>query len=92
VIVSATNTARDLLFLTEFLHAHNSGVRVAADREHAHLPCAARRAQFSGDLMVDSFPAARLPAGLATGAEDHTSHIFADDVSEGNVFCGHRFV
>jgi hypothetical protein len=84
VIVSATNK-EDLLFLTEFLHAHNSGVRVAVIGS-TRIFMRGSTAQFSGDLMVDSFPLLpRLPDWTGSG-EDHTSHIFADDVSEGTYF------
>jgi hypothetical protein len=84
VIVSATNK-EDLLFLSEFLHAHNSGVRVAVVGS-TRIFMRGSTAQFSGDLVVDVFPLLpRLPDWTGSG-DERTAHIFPDDVSQGTYF------
>jgi hypothetical protein len=54
VLISSTNE-EDRLFLTEFLHAHNSKVRIVViGATRAFMR--GSTAQFRGDLMVDDFP------------------------------------
>jgi hypothetical protein len=83
-VISATNE-EDRLFLTQFLHVHNPGVRVVVIGT-TRVFMRGRTAQFRGDLMVDSFP--MLPRLQDwTGIDgDRSVRIFADDVAEGTYF------
>jgi hypothetical protein len=84
VILTATNED-DRIFLTQFLHANNPGLRVAIVGS-TRLFLRGSMAQFRGDLIVDNFPMFPLLHEW-TGAEvDSRQHIFADDESEGTYF------
>jgi hypothetical protein len=54
VVISATNE-EDRLFLTQFLHVNNPGVRVVIIGD-SRIFMRGSTAQFRGDLMVDDFP------------------------------------
>ena len=87
VIISATSEA-DRYFLTQFLHAHNAGVRIAVIGA-TRLFMRGSTAQFRGDLLVDSFP--MLPrlldwSGAGGGIKENGVHTFADDISQGIYF------
>jgi len=89
VIISATNE-EDRYFLAQFLHAHNSNIRIVVFG-NTRLFMRGVTAQFRGDLVVDSFP--MLPrlhdwtrGWLRPGMQDAAARIFADSVSEGTYF------
>jgi len=84
VIISATNE-EDRLFLTQFLHAHNSGVRVVLIG-NTRLMMRGSMAQFRGDLAVDDFPMFPLLQDWTGSSNDRMAHVFADDVAEGTFF------
>ncbi len=85
VVVSATNP-EDSYFLAQFLHAHNSNVRVVI-LGTSRIFLRESTAQFRGDMIVDDFP--MLPRlGDWTGARPGTDAVrtFGDDVAEGVFF------
>jgi hypothetical protein len=83
-VISATNE-EDRLFLTQFLHANNPGVRVVVIG-NTRIFMRGRTAQFRGDLMVDNFPMLpRLHDWTGTDG-DRSARIFADDTAEGTYF------
>jgi hypothetical protein len=84
VVISATNE-EDRLFLTQFLHANNSGVRVMIIG-NSRVFMRGSTAQFRGDLMVDDFPMLPRLHDWTASKDDYSAQVFADDVSEGTFF------
>ena len=84
VILVATNED-DRLFLAQFLHANNPGVRVVVFGS-TRLFLRGSMAQFRGDLIVDNFPMFPMLHDWTGAKEDLRQHIFADDESEGTYF------
>lgn len=84
VLISATNE-EDLLFLTRFLHVHNSEVRVV-EVGATRVFLRGSTAQFRGDLMVDNFPMLPRLHDWTGGANDLNERVFADDESQGTYF------
>ena len=84
VVISATNE-EDRLFLTQFLHANNSGVRVMIIG-NSRVFMRGSTAQFRGDLMVDDFPMLPRLHDWTASKDDYSAQVFADDVSQGTFF------
>lgn len=84
VIILATNE-QDRFFLSEFLHANNSGVRVVV-LDPTRLFLRGATAQFRGDMFVGEFPMLPLLHDWTGAADDKSGHVFADDVSQGIYF------
>ena len=84
VIISATNE-EDSYFLSQFLHAHNSDVRVVVTGV-SRMFMRGQTAQFRGDLMIDDFPFfSRLP-NWTGGGPNLPTYVFANGVAEGTFF------
>ena len=84
VIIRATNP-EDRQFLTQFLHANNSGVRVAmlgATRAFTR----GSTAQFRGDLLVGNFPMLPLLHDWTGREGDGAERIYADELAQGTYF------
>jgi hypothetical protein len=84
VIIRATNT-EDRHFLTQFLHANNTGVRIAmlgATRAFMR----GSTAQFRGDMLVGDLPMLPLLHDWTGRDDDHAARIFADDLAEGTYY------
>jgi hypothetical protein len=81
VVISATNE-EDRLFLTQFLHTNNSGVRIVVIG-NTRIFMRGSTAQFRGDLMVDDFPMLPRLHYWTGSRDDHTARVFADDVAQG---------
>ncbi len=92
VLISATSE-EDRYFLTQFIHAHNGGVRVVVIGS-TRIFMRGATAQFRGDLVVDNFPMLPLLQDWTWGRRDYsgvklldrTATTFADDASEGTYF------
>jgi hypothetical protein len=84
VIVSATNE-EDRYFLTQFLHAHNGGVRVVVVGS-TRLFMRGSTSQFRGDLIVDEFPMLPRLRDWTAGPSDLPARTFADDEAEGTYY------
>ena len=84
VVISATNE-QDRLFLTQFLHANNAGVRVVV-MGNSRIFMRGSTAQFRGDLMVDDFPMLPRLHDWTASQYDHAARMFADDVAQGTFF------
>jgi hypothetical protein len=90
VLVSATNE-KDRVFLTQFIHARNSGVRVVV-LGSTRLFMRSSTAQFSGDLVADVFPMLpRLDSWTShrpcqSCPQTLASRIFPNVVSQGTYF------
>jgi len=83
-IISATNE-EDRLFLTQFLHANNPGVRVVVIGT-TRVFMRGTTAQFRGDLMVSDFPMLPRLHDWTGLRDDATTRIFADDAAQGTFF------
>jgi len=84
VIISATNE-EDSYFLTQFLHSRDSHVRVAVIGS-SRLFMRVSTMQFRGDLVVDSFPMLPRLHDWTDTQNQHSGHVFADDVAQGVYF------
>lgn len=84
VIVSATNV-EDLVFLTQFLHAHNAGVRIVLIGG-TRLMMRGAMSQFRGDLFVDNYPMLPKLHDWTSLGPNRAAEVFADDVAEGTYF------
>jgi len=84
VIISATNE-EDRLFLTQFLHANNPGVRVVVIGA-TRIFMRGSMAQFRGDMMVDDFPMLPRLHDWTGEIDDLATRIFADDAAQGTFF------
>lgn len=84
VVISATNP-EDSYFLVQFLHAHNSNVRVAV-LGSSRLFLRNSTAQFRGDMIVDDFPMLPTLPDWTGAQSGSVVRIFADDVAEGIFF------
>jgi len=83
-IILATNE-QDRFFLSRFLHANNSGVRLAV-LDPTRLFLRGATAEFRGDMFVGEFPLLPLLHDWTGSGDDRAGHIFADDVSQGTYF------
>jgi len=84
VIIRATNP-EDRQFLTQFLHANNSGVRVAmlgATRAFMR----GSTAQYRGDLLATDLPLLPLLHDWTGRDDDRAERIYADDLAQGTYF------
>jgi hypothetical protein len=84
VIIRATSS-EDRQFLTQFLHANNSGVRVAmlgATRAFMR----GSTAQYRGDMLIGDMPMLPLLHDWTGRDEDHGARIFADELAQGTYF------
>ena len=84
VIISATNE-EDSYFLTQFLHARDSHVRVAIIGS-TRLFLRVSTMEFRGDLVVDSFPMLPRLHDWTDTQNQHSAHVFAEDVAQGVYF------
>jgi len=84
VIVSATNE-EDRYFLAQFLHAHNSGIRVVVVGT-TRLFMRGSTAQFRGDMIVDTFPMIPRLHDWTAPRDNRMAHVFADSEAEGVYF------
>lgn len=83
-IVLATNE-QDRFFLTQFLHANNTNIRVVV-LDPTRLFLRGSTAQFRGDLFVGEFPLLSWLHDWTAGNSEYAGHIFADDTSQGTFF------
>ncbi len=84
VILSATNE-EDLYFLTQFLHAHNSDVRVMV-MGAKRVFMRGSTAQFRGDMIVGDFPMLPRLHEWTGNRDDFDARVFSDDGAEGTYF------
>jgi hypothetical protein len=84
VIISATNE-EDVYFLSQFMHAHNSDVRVV-EVGTTRLFMRGSTAQFRGDLVVDGFPFFARLHDWTQGGRNSPAYVFANDVAQGTFF------
>jgi hypothetical protein len=84
VIVSATNE-EDSYFLSQFLHAHNSDVRVVIAGT-TRVFMRGSTAQFRGDLSVDDFPLFSRLHDWTRGERDSPAYVFPNDGAQGVYF------
>jgi hypothetical protein len=90
VLISATNE-EDRYFLTQFIHARNSDIRVAI-MGATRLFLRGSTAQFRGDIMVGDFPMLPLLRDWTAGSDskgsagDSDARVFPDDSSQGTYF------
>lgn len=84
VIISATNE-EDRYFLSRFLHAHNTSVRVMVIGT-TRLFLRGSTAQFRGDMVVDDFPMIPRLHDWTGPRDNRIAHVFADSEAEGVYF------
>jgi hypothetical protein len=84
VVIIATNED-DRYFLSQFLHAHNSSVRVVVIGT-TRVFMRGATAQFRGDLVADDFPFFPRLHDWTGGDRNSPVHMFANDTAEGEYF------
>ncbi|HEY3625620.1 MAG TPA: hypothetical protein VGL00_05035 [Terracidiphilus sp.] len=84
VLISATNHD-DLYFLAQFLHAHNSAIRVVM-LGNSRTFVRELDGEFRGDLIVDEYPMMPWLGDWTGDRRTGTRHFFADDVAQGTYF------
>ena len=84
VIISATNE-EDRYFLSQFLHAHNSDVRIVVTGT-SRMFMRGQTAQFRGDLVIDDFPFFSRLHSWTWGGRETPAYVFANDVAQGTFF------
>ena len=84
VIIVATNE-EDRYFLSEFIHAHNSDVRVVVIGA-TRVFMRGATAEFRGDLLVDDLPQLPRLHDWTGGNQDFPAYVFANDTSQGTFF------
>jgi hypothetical protein len=84
VIIIATNE-EDRYFLSEFIHAHNSDVRIVVVGA-TRVFMRGSTSIFRGDLLVDNLPLLPRLHDWTRGNQDFPAHVFANDTSQGTYF------
>ena len=84
VIIVATNE-EDRYFLSEFIHAHNSDVRIVV-LGATRVFMRGSTAMFRGDLLVDDLPLLPRLHDWTRGNQDFPAYVFANDTSQGTYF------
>ena len=84
VIISATNE-EDGYFLSQFLHAHNSDVRIVVTGT-SRMFMRGQTAQFRGDLVIDDFPFFPRLHNWTWGGRETPAYVFANNVAQGTFF------
>jgi len=84
VIIVATNE-EDRYFLSEFVHAHNSDVRILVIGA-TRVFMRGSTAEFRGDLLVDDLPQLPRLHDWTGGNQDFPAYVFANDTSQGTFF------
>jgi hypothetical protein len=84
VIISATNE-EDVYFLSQFLHAHNSDLRIV-NVGTTRVFMRGSTAQFRGDLIIDDFPFFARLHDWTHGGRSSPAYMFANDASQGAFF------